>query len=354
MLWNPHPMARAALLARYGCPSRALRACKRAEQGLEPASDLEIAAAAAALQERRLVPWPAPDRWRQLGLPSVLLVHGSPPPCDGLSVAVVGARATDDYGEAVTRRVVRDAVELGAHVISGGADGVDGCAHETALAAGGRTWVVLGGGHDHPYPAAHRELFARASVCGGVLSAYWPTTRPAGFRFIARNRIIAALSDAVVVTRARRRSGSASTVRHARDLGRRILAVPGNVGESLSSGPNGLLSEGGATALTSPADLARALGVGGDVGLTEWPVTHHGDPDPFTSGPELGIETVDALPLDAATQTVKDAFVEHSTLDLDAVVMRTGLPAAVVVASLAWLQMTGDIQLLPGSRYRSR
>ena len=298
-----------------------------------------------ALRRRRLWPWVPPA-----GAGPVLLVRGAAS-VDG--VAVVGARAADAYGLAVARRVAEDAVELGAAVVSGGAEGCDAAAHEGALAAGGRTVVVLGGGHDHVYPRGHGELFARVeAAAGGVVSAYWPGVPVARHRFVARNGVIAGLARVVVVVRAAVRSGSLGTADAAVALGRVVMAVPGDVGEALSGGPH-LLLERGAVPLVSSSGLARALRLEGLAGC--WPVRHLGSGAPWepgsgsrsggggSSGPQEGVDEVG--------RTVLDALKGESGLDLDAMVMRTEVAVDAVARALLDLELAGLVARLPGDRY---
>ena len=143
-------------------------------------------------------------------VPSMLLVKGhfSARP----AVAIVGSRAADDYGLSMARKIAEDAVSLGCQVISGGAEGCDAAAHERTLELGGVTTVVVASGHDHTYPIAHEDLFERVVDSGGaIVSAYWPTTPPRRHQFLQRNRVIAGLSEVVVVARAAARSGAMST-----------------------------------------------------------------------------------------------------------------------------------------------
>ncbi|PKN55779.1 MAG: DNA-protecting protein DprA [Deltaproteobacteria bacterium HGW-Deltaproteobacteria-14] len=293
-----------------------------------------------ALRERELWPWVPPPEAGPL-----LLVAGAEP---GPGVAVVGSRATDPYGVAVARQVASDAVRLGRWVVSGGAEGCDAAAHEAALEAGGRTVVVLGGGHDRPYPAAHRGLFRRVVEGGGALvSAYWPTTPVARHRFVARNHVIAGLSEVVVVARARVRSGALVTARAARAVGRPVLAVPGDVGEGLSGGPHALL-DAGAQALTSSRGLARALGVAA-LGLESWPVRHHGAGAPWSR--VSAIVEVDGGADGPTEAAILGALGLESGLDLDAMVVRTELPVDAVASALLDLELSGRIHRLPGDRY---
>jgi DNA processing protein len=179
------------------------------------------------------------------------------------TVAVVGARACSGYGAQVARMLARHLAAAGVTVVSGLARGIDGEAHRGALDADGRTVAVLGCGIDRDYPAVHADLARRIAETGGIVSEYEPGTEPAPWRFPARNRIIAALADAVVIVEARSRSGALITVDLAMEIGRPIYAVPGEITSALSEGTNDLLRHGWATALTSARDVLEALGIEG-------------------------------------------------------------------------------------------
>ena len=175
------------------------------------------------------------------------------------TVAVVGARACSGYGAQVARMLAHDLAAAGVTVVSGLAGGIDGEAHRGALDADGLTVAVLGCGIDRDYPAARAELARRISASGGLVSEYEPGVEPAPWRFPARNRIIAALSDAVVIVEARNRSGAHITVDLAMEIGRPIYAVPGEITSLLSEGTNDLLRHGYATAITSADDVLATL-----------------------------------------------------------------------------------------------
>jgi DNA processing protein len=179
------------------------------------------------------------------------------------TVAIVGARACSGYGAHVARTFAHELATAGVTVVSGLARGIDGEAHRGALDANGRTVAVLGCGIDRDYPAAHAELARRIAETGGIVSEYEPGTEPAPWRFPARNRIIAALADAVVIVEARNRSGALITVDLAMEIGRPIYAVPGEITSLLSEGTNDLLRHGFATAITSALDVLEALDIEG-------------------------------------------------------------------------------------------
>ena len=148
----------------------------------------------------------------------------------------------------------------GVSVVSGAAYGIDGAAHRAALTAGGTTIALLAGGADRPYPAGHGELIERIAASGAVVSEAPCGTTPTKWRFLQRNRLIAALSDATVVVEAGWRSGSLNTAAHAAALSRPLGAVPGPVTSAASAGCHRLLREFDARCVTNSADALELLG----------------------------------------------------------------------------------------------
>lgn len=188
--------------------------------------------------------------------------HGLP---DRPAVAIVGARRASAYGAAIAAWLAESVAEAGVVVVSGGAVGIDGAAHRAALAAGGATVAVLGCGHGVAYPVPHAGpggLFDRILAGGGWLLAELPPDAPASpSHVLARNRLVAGLSDAVVVVEGGARSGSLRTAAVAADRGIPVLAVPGDVRAPGSAAPHQLLVEGAAPC-TRPADVLSAVGLG--------------------------------------------------------------------------------------------
>jgi DNA processing protein len=203
-----------------------------------------------------------PERLRAIfDPPPALYLRGAGEPelLAARAVAVVGARACSPYGAQVARTLGRELAGVGLVVVSGLARGVDGEAHRGALEAGGLTVAVLGCGIDRDYPASNAQLSRRIEERGLVVSEYEPGVEPAPWRFPARNRIIAGLSEAVAVVEARERSGALITADFALDEGREVFAVPGEITAALSAGTNALLKLGAAP-LTSAQDVLDALG----------------------------------------------------------------------------------------------
>lgn len=187
------------------------------------------------------------------------------------SVSVVGARAATHYGLELAKELAFGTALRGFTVISGAAFGIDAAAHQGALAADGTTIAVLACGIDRVYPQAHRGLLGRIAAAGCVVTELPPGSAPLRTRFLARNRIIAAMSGGTCVVEAGLRSGSLNTARTAADLSRVIAAVPGPVTSTVSAGCHRLVREHGAVLVTDTDELADAVGeIGRDTA-----VPHH-------------------------------------------------------------------------------
>lgn len=213
----------------------------------------------------RIVPLASPlypDRLARLrDAPPVLALRGNPGLLRARCVAVVGARAATVYGRGVAEELGRRLAAAGLVVVSGLARGVDAAAHEGAL-QGGATLAFQACGPDRVYPPEHRRLADRIAAGGAVVSELPLGAPPRRQHFPLRNRLIAGLSEAVVVVEARDRSGSLITARHAAEQGADVYAVPGPITAPTSRGPHRLLRDG-AIPLTSPEDLLQDLGVSG-------------------------------------------------------------------------------------------
>ena len=180
----------------------------------------------------------------------------------GKFVGVVGTRKITSYGRDVTKMITTDLVAAGCTIVSGLALGVDAIAHETALSRNGKTIAVLGCGVDLCYPTANRALYSNilSDGKGAIVSEYPPGQQPTVGSFPARNRIIAGLSEAVVVTEGAQDSGALITAEHAIRDGRKVFAVPGQITSHLAKGPLRLLQQG-ATMVTCGKDILDELGV---------------------------------------------------------------------------------------------
>ena len=181
--------------------------------------------------------------------PASIYLIGRLPDPKVYSVGVVGARLCSEYGRYMARYYGGGLGRVGVQVISGMADGIDGISQRAALKEGGYSLGVLGCGVDVIYPASNRDLYDQLSAEGGILSEYPPKTAARSSLFPQRNRLIAALSDALLVVEARKKSGTLITASLALEMGRDVYAVPGRVDEALSFGCNNLIHEGAGIAL---------------------------------------------------------------------------------------------------------
>jgi DNA processing protein len=176
-------------------------------------------------------------------------------------VAIVGSRSVSLYGRQITLQLAGQLSEQGVVIISGLALGVDGLAHQAALAAHGLTIAVLPGPLDNIAPPTHQQLAEQIIAQGGaLLSEYPPGEFPAKQNFIARNRLVSGLADALLITEAAEKSGSLHTARFALEQGKEVMAVPGNITSATSVGTNNLLRSG-ATPVASCNDVLEVLGI---------------------------------------------------------------------------------------------
>ena len=267
---------------------RTAEVCRRTER-LDRGRIDEVLAAADDCGARWVTPasaeWPSPlDDLAGHAPPSApwgLWVRGQPGlgAAAGRSVAVVGARSCTTYGAEVAGDLGADLADRSWTVVSGAAFGIDACAHRGALAVAGRTVAVLAGGVDVPYPRAHASLLERVADEGWIVSEYPPGEAPRPHRFLARNRIIAALAAGTVVVEAADRSGSLNTLHWADRLGRVTMAVPGPVVSRQSDGTHRAMRDGAAVLVTGADDVEDELcGVGWEGLPADAPV-----PDPALS-----------------------------------------------------------------------
>ena len=190
--------------------------------------------------------------------PYALYVKGRLPDDDKKSVAIVGARNCTPYGKTMTLKIAEELAKYGVQIISGMALGIDGAAHRGAINVDGETFAVLGCGVDICYPKTHRGLYKDLIQYGGILSEYPPGVQPLAYNFPARNRIISALSDCVLVMEAKEKSGSLITTDFALEQGKDIYALPGPVESELSRGCNELIRQG-AGIITGVKELMEDL-----------------------------------------------------------------------------------------------
>jgi DNA processing protein len=205
--------------------------------------------------------WPEQINDLKLGVPHCLWVRGNP---DNLafaakSIALVGARQSTSYGEWVTTEIVSAAVEDQLAVISGGAYGIDAVAHRSALALNIPTIAIMAGGVDRLYPSGNTELLNRVMAQNAVISEQAPGSNPTKWRFLQRNRLIAAISNATIVVEAGKRSGAINTAHHASELQRPLGVVPGPINSPASAGCHALIRENPDSLVTSAQDAINLV-----------------------------------------------------------------------------------------------
>ncbi len=268
--------------------------------------------------------------------PLVLYVSGRPEALAGPAIGMVGARRPTAYGRAMARRLAGDLASRGLVVVSGFARGIDTCAHEGAVASGGRTVAVLGSGLDEIYPPENRSLAAKVGDMGAVVTELPLGAPPLGFHFPLRNRIIAGLGTGLVVVEASRRSGSLITAMLALEENREVMAVPGNATSGLSEGTNGLLRSG-ARLVETWEDVADGL----PAPLRDEVLARRGEegPAPVLTGAEAAV--LGAVPADAEVH-------------VDALAERTDLSVSELLGTLLGLELKGLVVQNPGKNFQRR
>lgn len=255
--------------------------------------------------------------------PAVVFARGDLDVLDARRVGIVGTRNATQLGRDTARELGRALAEAGVTVVSGLAKGIDGAAHRGTLdAPAGRAVAVVGNGPDRPYPKVNSQLWAEVCARGLLLSEWPPGTPPEPFRFPMRNRIIAALSEVLVVVESRERGGSLITAQAAIERSVEVMAVPGSVRNRAAAGTNQLLRDGVAP-VTDADDVLVALGLD-----TRRARSVSFDPRPLPRGVEA-----DVL-----------ALCRQDPRTLDDVVVGAGLPMADAAMALARLERTGWVR----------
>ncbi len=315
-----HPLEAGKRLRATGSAREALVA-----SGSRPPSPASLDSALARLRACGAVAVPQlspafPARLARLDdAPLLLHVRGELAALHGPCVAVVGSRAPSASGRVVAERFAAELARAGAVIVSGLATGIDGVAHRAALSVGGKTVAVQACGPDLVYPRRHRELADQIAASGAVVTELSPGMPPRREHFPFRNRLISALSLAVLVVEARVRSGSLVTARHAADQGVDVWAVPGPLGVPTSEGTNHLLRDGAFVAL-EPADLLLPLGL----------------PAPAVRRPR----SEPALP--ARHRAILTALLA-APATLDALALRLGAAPEILAQAVLELELTGTI-----------
>ena len=262
-------------------------------------------------------------------MPKRLWLYGDLPPQRVTSVAIVGTRKPTPYGREVTYRLAYELASRGVVIISGLAIGTDGIAHEAALDAGGTTIAVLPTPLDAIHPRTHHKLAEDIVNRGGaLLSEYGPGDDVYKVNFVARNRIVAGLSDAVLITEAAARSGTLITANFALQQGKPVLVVPGNITSTMSAGCNNLLKVG-ATPVTDVSDILHELNLR-DTAQTELPFGNDREEDTL---------------LKLMSDGVREGELLHQ---------KSGLSAATYSQTMTMLEIEGKIKALGANQWTLR
>ena len=301
--------------------------------------------------------------------PLFLFVKGELPRDEEKTVGMVGARACTDYGRKQTSWMAQELAQNGCLIVSGMAAGIDRASHEGAmLAPSGRTFAVLGCGVDICYPPGNRKLYEQIPFRGGVISEFHPGTQPIARFFPRRNRIISALSDVVAVMEARKKSGSLITAGYALEQGKEVLALPGRIDDSLSSGCLQLIRDG-AGLLMETRDIMDALST--RIRPETDPSSRHATsliyskealgekPEVSDGSAALGKKrnrarvNAEKIVLAEPENTVYHS-IDLTPGHLDQILERCRLPYPQVCAALISLEVQGLIEQVSGNSYRKR
>ena len=303
--------------------------------GLDPRRELSVLS---RLGGRLVVPegeeWPRRLSDLGAGAPLCLWVRGQAPVGATLerAVALVGARASTDYGERVAAQLSLGLGDRGLTTVSGGAYGIDAAVHRGSLAGGRATVAFLAGGVDRLYPAGNADLLrAVADGPGLLISEVPPGSVPSRVRFLKRNRLIAAAGAATVVVEAAWRSGSLATAALAVDLLRPVGAVPGPVTSMASAGCHRLLRDGRAVCVTDTDEVCELAGGLGEEGAAAR--TQEESRDRAAHRPHDG--------LDPSTARVFEAVPVRRAAAVEAIVRAAGVSPAEGLAGLGRLELVG-------------
>ena len=341
-------------------PSKALASLLATRQRIEPLKELEHYTHLSI----QVLCWGHPDYPRRLlatyAPPPVLFLRGSIQPFDYRALGIVGTRKISPYGQQVVSYLTKELVPYNVCIVSGLAYGVDIAAHRDALRLSLPTIAVLGSGIDLIQPTHHEREAQQILDDGGAIVSEYPLGVPADrFTFPRRNRIIAGLSDGLVVIEGQQKSGSLITANYANEEGRTVFAVPGNIFSEWSSGPHHLIQEG-AVLMTQADDIVRELRwdqafqtrVSGRQTATPPPLSTlpslQKSKPPETS-PSATTHTSTANLSDESTQVLKT--IGYDPTPLEVIQHQVGLPMARLSQILTLLELDDHVVSLSGPRF---
>ncbi len=248
-------------------------------------------------------------------------------------LAIVGTRKADNYGLSTTKQIVADLLQLDVLIVSGLAYGIDTVAHEAALHHNLQTIGVLGHGLHMLYPNKNKKTASRMLNKGGIITEYWSDIGPDPQNFPVRNRIIAGLSDAIVVVEACQEGGALITANLAFSYDRDVFAVPGKIGDKLSIGCNNLIKSNKAALITSANDIIEMM---------RWET---GNTSKKSRQEKLFFD------LDEDEKQIIAIIQQNNEIDIDVLTSKINMPISRLTALLLSLECKSYIECLPGKRY---
>ena len=269
------------------------------------------------------------------------------------TVCVVGSRRTTNYGEQITKSLIKDLVKAGTIIVSGFAVGIDAVAHGTALKTGGATVAVLGCGLNINYPLKNNALKEEMLAGNGLfLSEYPPNQKVTRFTFPVRNRILAGISDAVLVTEAGAKSGSLITAGFALEQGKDVFVVPHNIDIQEANGSNKLLKDGALIALEANDILLELQKKYATIEL----VTYNPQETLCEQQNNQDIkkpQTEELVDLNLLSKNAKKFYnsLEAEGKELEYLVQKSGLALSDALVAVTELELLGAIRTFPGSKY---
>ncbi len=281
----------------------------------------------------RMITWDSAEYPKQMldisAPPPLLYVKGQLTEADYKAIAIVGTRRITTYGRQVSAEISQGLVHNNMTIVSGLARGVDSIAHTAAVENQGRTIAVLGSGIDCIYPPENQKLADKITDGhGAVISEYALGVKPEAKNFPPRNRIISALSLGTVVIEAAERSGALITAKFAREQGREVYAVPGNVMNKQSKGPNKLIQQG-ATLVTCAEDI-----------LDDLQLRHVATRKP-----------IQMMMPDSAEEAALLSFLAAEQQHVDQLSRLSGIPASLVSSTLTLMELKGMVKQVGGMQY---
>ncbi len=252
--------------------------------------------------------------------PAAIALAGDSSPLHRPCIGIVGTRSATSYGRVCARKFAEEFARHGITVVSGGAVGIDSEVHQGALDANGKTVAVLANGVDHVYPSANAGLFEKIKQNGCLVSQFALGTKPADYKFILRNQLIAALCHAVVVIQAPLKSGAIRTAGFAAEIGREVFVVPGPIDQFGFQGSHSLIRDG-ATLVDHPMQVIEQLGID------------------FKPTQQVHAEGMGGQIL---------AILDSQAKPVEKIVELTGLPTSEVLSELTLLELDGYVLRDPG------